>query len=345
MSLKTQPCGTILTFGELLLRIALDAKRDWLKKKHFPFFIGGAELNVATALALWGLPTRHFTAMPDNYMCRELVLMLQQQNIDTSQIHYDGKRLGIFYLTSGQDMKHDAVIYDRSGSSFAELRPGIVDWDAVLMGVSWFHFSAICPAISQHTADLCEEVLKVASAKGITISIDLNYRSKLWKYGKLPSQVMPPLVKYCDIIMGNLWAADIMLGLSSATGIDESEKKAGYLRRANLLSAKIMQQFPNCRMVANTFRFDNDGLINYYTTLYTTGNFYQSAAYQSNSITNKVGSGDCFMAGLIYGVYTNLPAQQTLAYATAAAFTKLFIPGDATTATVDEINKAIIYGS
>jgi 2-dehydro-3-deoxygluconokinase len=338
MDLKTD---TILTFGELLLRLSLDAQGNWLKNKNFPFFIGGAELNVATALALWGLRTRYFTAMPDNHMSREIILQLQQQNIDTSKIHYDRKRIGIFYLTSGQDMKNDSLIYDRSESSFAELKPGIINWDSVLDGITWFHFSAICPAISNDTAALCNEALEAASQKGITISVDLNYRSMLWKYGKSPNQVMPHLIKYCDVIMGNLWAADIMLGMSFTSDNGELEGERRYIKMAKISSEKIMEQFPKCKMVANTFRFDKDGRVSYYATLHADGNSYQSKKYQSDFIKNKVGSGDCFMAGLIYGIYNRLPAQLTLEFAAAAGFTKLFIPGDATTATVAQIKNTI----
>ena len=164
-----QKLGSILSFGELLLRICPDADGNWLKENSLPFHVGGAELNVATALALWGLPTKYFTALPDNHMSAQLVDYLQQKNIDTSSIFYTGDRIGLFYLTPGRDMKHNALIYDRAGSAFARLKPGMVDWDKALEDVSCFHFSAICPAISQNVADVCKEVLEAASRKNITI--------------------------------------------------------------------------------------------------------------------------------------------------------------------------------
>jgi len=160
----TKP-GAILSFGELLLRICPDADGNWLNNNTLPFYIAGAELNVATALALWGLPSKYFTVLPDNNLSRQIIAYLQKKNLDTNPVFYDGKRIGLFYLTLGNDIKHDALIYDREHSSFAGLKPGMVNWDKMLDGVSWFHFSAICPAVSQDAADVCLEVLEAASKK------------------------------------------------------------------------------------------------------------------------------------------------------------------------------------
>lgn len=341
MGLQVADAGSVLTFGELLLRITPDADSQWIKENQLPFFIGGAELNVAQALGLWGIDTKYFTAMPDNGMTEQLLAHLNEKHVDTSVVHKGGNRLGIFYLTKGRDMKNDALIYDRAGSAFAELKPGDIDWDQVLDGIRWFHFSAICPALTQQTADLCEEVLQVASAKGITISVDLNYRAKLWKYGKSPDEVMPILAKYCNLVMGNIWAAKAMLGIPVIPEMHESGQKSIYLKAAQNTSEEIMRQFPKCKAVANTFRFDGGGDITYYAALYTDGHLYHSSEYCSDAIIDKVGSGDCFMAGLIYGYCHQWQPAEVLEFATAAAFTKLFIPSDATTATVEQVKNAI----
>jgi 2-dehydro-3-deoxygluconokinase len=335
------PQGKILSFGELLLRICPDAGGEWLNDNQLPFFIGGAELNVATALALWDLPSAYFTALPGNAMSKQITDYLQQKKVDASSVFTTGDRIGLYYLTRGKDIKNNALIYDRAGSAFATLKPGQVDWDKVLDGVSWFHFSAICPAISQDAADVCLEVLETASAKNITISIDLNYRSKLWKYGKEPIDIMPKLAGYADLMMGNIWAAEMMLGIPIAPDIHESGQKSIYLKEALQTSESIMVQYPKCKAVANTFRFDAGKGIEYYTALYTGGKLYNSNQYDTDEVIDKVGSGDCFMAGLIYGFYNNLDPRQTLEFATAAAYTKLFIEGDATNKTVEEIIKAI----
>ena len=208
-------------------------------------------------------------------------------------------------------------------------------------GICWFHFSAICPALSQNVADVCLEALQAAAAKNITISVDLNYRSKLWQYGKSPLEVMPDLVKYCDLVMGNVWAAEMMLGIPVVPNVHESGLKSIYLKEALKTSQGIMANFPKCQAVANTFRFDATHDIKYYTTLYTDDQFYHSAEYETQAVTDKVGSGDCFMAGLIYGFYNNLLPPQTLEFATAAAFGKLFINGDATSQTVADIKSMI----
>lgn len=335
-SLKIASKGKVLTFGELLLRISPDESGQWLKDNQFPFYIAGAELNAATALALWGIPTKYVTALPDNGMCRQIVQFEEQQNIEMSVL-YRGSRLGLYFLTKGHDLKNDALIYDREHSAFSELKPGMIDWDKAFEGVSWFHFSAICPALSHNIADVCEEALRVASKKNIIISIDLNYRAKLWKYGKEPNEIMPDLVKYCDLIMGNVWAIDAMLGIPVMPDIHESGQRSIYLKEALKTSEAVIKQYPKCKAVANTFRFDGKGEVDYYAALYTGGEFYDSNEYSASHIINKVGSGDCFMAGLIYGFYNDLEPEQTLEFATAAAFEKLFIESDVTNLGVDEI--------
>jgi 2-dehydro-3-deoxygluconokinase len=335
--LKLSFSGTVLSFGELLLRISPDEGGDWLKENLFPFYIAGAELNVATALALWGIPSKYITALPDNSMCKQIVCYLQQQQIDMSSVIYNGNRMGLYFLTKGKDLKNDALIYDRADSAFSELKPGMIDWDKEFSGVSWFHFSAICPAINQNIADVCKEALAVASQKNITISVDLNYRSKLWQYGKTPREVMPKLVQYCDVIMGNVWAADMMLNIPVMPDIHESGQKSIYLKEALKTSEEISHQYPKCKVVANTFRFDSKSKIKYYSTLYTGGKFYTSNEFSTSEIVNKVGSGDCFMAGLIYGFYTGLDIKQTLEFATTAAFEKLFIESDTTNKTAEEL--------
>ena len=217
--------GTVLSFGELLLRIAPDADGNWLANNKISSYIGGAELNVATALALWEVPSSYLTALPDNGLSKQLITHLSQKNIDTRHVLYHGDRVGLYFLTKGKDLKHDALIYDRANTAFAGLEPGMIDWDKVLDGVGWFHFSAICPAISKQIADVCLEALKAASAKGITISVDLNYRLRLWQYCQRPQDIMPELVGYCDLVMGNIWAAEKMLGIEVLGDIHESGQK------------------------------------------------------------------------------------------------------------------------
>jgi 2-dehydro-3-deoxygluconokinase len=335
--LKISFPGTVLSFGELLLRISPDEGGDWLKENLFPFYIAGAELNVATALALWNIPSKYITALPNNDLSRQIVGYLEKQKIDMSPVLYQGNRLGLYFLTKGKDLKNDALIYDRAHSAFSELKPGMIDWDKHFEGVNWFHFSAICPAINQNIADVCKEALIAASQKNITISVDLNYRSKLWQYGKSPQEVMPGLVQYCDLVMGNIWAADTMLGIPVIPDIHESGQKSIYLKEALKTSEEITRQYSKCKAVANTFRFDAKSKVSYYAALFTGDRFYASNEFSTTGVLNKVGSGDCFMAGLIYGFYNNFDPKQTLEFATAAAFEKLFIESDTTNIPVEDL--------
>lgn len=331
--------GKVLSFGELLLRICPDGEGTWLAENKLPFYIGGAELNVATALALWEVPSAYFTALPQNFMGDEIMGYMDRCKIDTSRVYHGGDRIGIYYLPKGKDLKNAGVIYDRANSSFATLQTGAINWDNVFDGISWFHFSAICPALNQAAADVCLEAVKAASERNITISIDLNYRAKLWQYGKQPVEIVPQLAQYCDLIMGNIWAAEKMLGVNLPEHIHEIQNKDAYLEQAEITSKAILETYTKCKWVANTFRFDYEKGIRYYTTLYTDGNLFVSQEYISANILDKVGSGDCFMAGLIYGLFQGKKPEETLNFATAAAFNKLFIPSDCTTATVAEIEK------
>lgn len=332
--------GKVLNFGELLLRISPDLDGNWLKENNLSFYVGGAEANVAAALALWGVPSSYLSAVPDNFMSKQVVSYLDKLNIDTSAMQYMGERIGLYYLPNGKDLKNAGVIYDRNNSSFSTLKTGTIDWDKVLQDVSWLHFSAICPALNQDVVALCEEALIAATARGIQISLDLNFRSKLWKYGKKPVEVMPALAKYCTLIMGNIWAAENMLGIPVADGLVEENNKAAYLEQAKKSAEAIMQAFPKCTAVANTFRFDfKESGVKYYCTLHTENEHIVSKEYRAERIIGKIGSGDCFMAGLIYGFYHAHSKEEILGFATRAAFAKLFTHTDFSTTKLEEIPK------
>jgi len=334
--------GKVLCFGELLLRLSPAASGEWIREQAMPVFVGGAELNAAQALARWEVPVSYLTALPENLLSDQIVTFLNQKNINCSHIHYRGNRIGTYYLPVGSELKNAGVIYDRANSAFSELEPGMINWDQVLEGISWFHFSAICPAISQGIADVCEEALIAATAKGIKISVDLNYRSKLWKYGLNSSDVMPRLAQYCHLIMGNVWAANTMLNVPIDHTIAGQDDKNAYLEQSQKTSIYIREQYPACLAVANTFRFDHGATgIKYYTTLFESDHLYVSAEYQTEHVVDKVGSGDCFMAGLIYGNYHKKGSQATLDFATAAAYEKLFIMGDATDRSAEQVNAVI----
>ncbi len=327
----------ICCFGELLLRMSPSLQGEWIHEAAMPVYVGGAELNVANALAKWKLPVKYVSAIPDNSLSTDIIDELNLNAIDTSGMHLSGNRIGIYFLPQGTDLKHAAVIYDRAHSSFASLKPGTLDWDKILNDVSWFHFSAISPALNEDAVMVCKEVLMAAASKGISISVDLNYRSKLWQYGKTPTKVMPELVKYCDLVMGNIWGANSLLGIEVDENILHKKNKEAYLQHATETSKKIMQQFPKCKTVANTFRFDMEDGLKYYATLNNSSSQFISPEFFTNNIIDKVGSGDCFMAGLIDGFYNQSDLQQTINFSAAAAFGKLHVRGDATDQTKQQI--------
>jgi 2-dehydro-3-deoxygluconokinase len=338
MSKKTNITHRVLCFGELLLRMSPHIDGGWIRENTIPTFVGGAELNVATALAQWNIPCRYVTALPDHALSSDLIGYMKDKGIDTSSVQISGNRIGIYFLPQGSDLKNAGVIYDRAGSSFSELKPGVIDWDKTLDGITWFHFSAINPAINQNVTAVCLEAVKVASKKGITISVDLNYRAKLWKYGKEPVDVMPALAKYCDVIMGNIWAADKLLGIPIDLSILRKNNKKGYLEHALHTSEAIINKFPKVKTVANTFRFDRKGnAIHYYATLHTGHKLYVAKAIDATGIKDKIGSGDCFMAGLIYGFCNKQQPEDIINFSATAAVGKMYETSDATKQTPKKI--------
>jgi 2-dehydro-3-deoxygluconokinase len=318
----------VLCFGELLLRISPALGGGKGDDQPMQVYVGGAEANVATALAGWNVPVKYCTVLPDNFMSKHVRHYLEYNNIFASSILLAGDRIGIYYLERGADLK-GSVIYDREHSAFSQVKRGMIDWDKVLHDVSWFNFSAISPALNGNVADVCLEAAEAAAGKDITISLDLNYRSRLWKYGKEPIEVMPQLAGHCDVVMGNIWSANTLLGTKIDEQVHEKKSKQAYLDHAEATSKEIIDLFPKCKVVANTFRFDQKEL-RYYTTMYTNGQQYVSDEFTTDKVVDRSGSGDCFMAGLIYGHYNNHSPEEIVNYAAAAAFGKLQEEGDAT---------------
>jgi 2-dehydro-3-deoxygluconokinase len=329
----------IACFGELLLRLSPMLNKEWIATNQIPCFIGGAELNVATALAKWGMDVKYISALPQNYLAEEIIDQLQQFGINTQSIIRSGERIGTYYLAQGKDLKNAGVIYDRKYSSFSELKPNTIHWSELLGDAEWLHFGAINPALNENIVALCHEALQAAQQKGMMVSIDLNYRSKLWQYGKKPIEVMPEIVNACDIIMGNIWAAHHLLGIPvKAT---EKFNKAEYLEHSTFTANTIMERFPKCKIVSNTFRFDNGKGIDYYASFHQGKFQFVSKSFNLLEAKDKIGSGDCFMAGLIYGISHHLASQDIINFAAAAAIGKLREVGDATQQTVNDVLNTI----
>jgi len=329
----------VFCFGEILLRMSPVLDQAWINNASMPVHIGGAELNVAKALAGWQQPVTYMSAMPDNYLSKEITASIAACNIGVDAMQFCGDRMGIYFLPQGADLKNAGVIYDRAHASFSTaLFPGKINWDTLLEGSDWFHFSAISPALNEQAAAVCLDALKAAKRLGLTISIDLNYRAKLWKYGKQPAEVMPELVSYADLIMGNIWSARDLMGIDVPKGAATAVTKEEFAACAKETATILFTKNSNCKFVANTFRFTPDGAgVNYYATLDTISEQAVSVSFEASSVVDKVGSGDCFMAGLIYGIHNGHDHTDTINYAASAAFGKLQELGDSTKQTIEQI--------
>jgi len=328
----------VIAFGELLFRITPYPERFTAE-----FSLGGAELNVATALATWGTDIAYISRMPENVLSGNVEVLIQNLGIDTTRMLRGGERIGIYYLAAGGDMQSQSVVYDRKYSAFSQLEPGMVDWDQCLDGAAWLHWTAITPALNASIAAVCEEMLIAARKKNIMVSTDLNYRRLLWKYGKSPVEVMPGLAKYCDVIMGNIWAASDMLGIKWDEGELIRGDKESCKTMATNVAKEMISQFPQCKKVAFTFRFtEPNGHLNYFATLYSESGLFDSNTFRRDEIVDSVGSGDSFMAGLIYGMLENMTEQELINYAAASAVSKLNIKGDANTTPVAKIKELLV---
>jgi Sugar kinases, ribokinase family len=329
----------VVTFGEIMLRLATPGYQRFSQTKSFEATFGGGEANVAVSLANYGIPVEFVTRLPKNDIGTSCRMDLNKYGVCTSGVLYGGNRLGIYFLETGAVARASKVIYDRAGSSFADVSAGMFDWEKILEGATWFHWTGITPAVSQGAADACLEAIQVANKKGITVSCDLNYRKNLWKYGKKANEVMPELVAGCDVVLGNEEDAEMVLGIKPE-GVDIT---GGHVDAAayRSVSEQIMKQFPRVRKVITTLRGSVSANHNTWSgVLFDGNNLYVAPTYDITHIVDRVGGGDSFMGGLIYGLLTyEEDMQKAINFATAASCLKHTICGDFNLVTVDEVEK------
>lgn len=329
----------VVTFGEVMLRLATPSYARFSQSTQLNATFGGGEANVAVSLANYGIPVNFVTRLPQNDIADWCISELRKHNVGTQHVVRGGERVGIYYLETGAVARPSKVVYDRTHSSIATVEAGMFNWYEILKDAAWFHWTGITPAISQGAANACLEAIKVANELGITVSCDLNYRKNLWKYGKTAAEIMTDLVAGCDVILGNEEDAEKVFGIKPE-GF-QAEHTGGDVNDAEFESVckQLMQKFERAKKVIITLRGSINANHNTWGgVLYANNTLYQSQRYDITHIVDRVGGGDSFMGGLIYGLlsYTN-DDQRALNFAVAASCLKHTIYGDFNLITVSEV--------
>ena len=329
----------IITFGEIMLRLATPEHQRFSQVTSFCASYGGGEANVAVSLANYGLETDYVTRLPSNDLGKAVVMELKKHSVGTGKIIFGGERLGIYYLETGAVSRPSKVVYDRAHSSISEIKPGMINWEDVFSDATWFHWTGITPAISQGAAEVCLEAVKAAKKKGLTVSCDLNFRKNLWKWGKTAGEIMPGLVEHCDVILGNEEDADKVFGIKP----DKGDVSSGKVESSEYESVckKLKARFPQAKKIIITLRGSVSADHNSWSGILFDGEkFYTAPVYQITHIVDRVGGGDSFMGGLIYGLMTYTgDDQKALNFAVAASCLKHTIHGDFNLVTVAEVEQ------
>lgn len=335
--------ATVVTFGEIMMRLATPRYERFTQASEFEVTYGGGEANVAVSLANYGLDARFVTALPKNDLGQACENYLRQYGVDTRYIVRQGDRLGIYFLENGAAQRGSKVVYDRAHSAIAEIKPGDIDWAKTFAGADWFHWTGITPAISQGAADVCLEAIKAAKTLGLTVSADLNYRKNLWKYGKKAAEVMPELVALCDVAIGNEEDAEKVFGISAPGADVEGGKVEAEGYRA--VAEGLIEKFPALQKVAITLRGSLSASHNTWSgILYEAGAMYVGPLYDISFIVDRVGGGDSFCGGLIFALLDGRAPQDCIDFAVAASCLKHSIHGDFNVATISEVEGLIKGG-
>ena len=334
--------GRVVTFGEIMLRLAPPGFERFLQTSQFTATFGGAEANVAAAVSSFGLPAAFVTVLPENPVADSAVAQVRGFGVDVSQIVRGKGRLGVYYLEAGANQRPSRIVYDREHSAISLAKSGDIPWSRAFEGAAWFHISGITPAISASSAELAMESVRGARAAGLTISCDLNYRKNLWKWGQPAREVMPQLVKLTDVLIANEEDVQAALGIEADVDVRSGQLDRGQYEK---LAGKVLSVYPNLRAIAITLRESVSASHNGWSAcLLDRERFMLSRRYEITHIVDRVGAGDCFAAGLIYGMLTGLEAQQGLDFAVAASCLKHSIPGDFSRVTVAEVNALLKEG-
>ncbi len=329
----------VVTFGEIMLRLSTPGYERFVQAKSFNASFGGGEANVAVSLANYGIESEFITRLPNNEIADACIAELRKFGVRTDNIIRGGERLGIYFLETGAVARPSKVIYDRANSSISTIEPDSIDWDSIMDGATWFHWTGITPALSERAAAACLKAIKVANRRGITVSCDLNYRKNLWKYGKGANEVMPQLVECCDVILGNEEDAEKVFGIKPK-GFDAHSTK-GHIDTTAFRSVceQLTERFPRARKVIITLRGSVNANHNTWAgVLFDGKKLYESKKFDITHIVDRVGGGDSFMGGLIYGLINYKGDDgKALEFAVAASCLKHTIYGDFNLVKVSEV--------
>lgn len=332
----------IITLGEIMLRLKAPGFERFFQSPTFEATFGGGEGNVAISLANFGLDVAFVTALPKNPIADACIRFLRGYGVDTGHIQRGGERMGIYFLEGGANQRPSTVVYDRAHSAIGTASAASFDWEAIFDGAGWLHITGITPALSETAAELALTAVQAAKTRGLTVSCDYNYRKKLWQYGKTAPEVMGELVKFVDVGIANEEDCQKSLGVTLAEGDWEQAVTSGELdtARYEALAKKMFATFPNLKFQAITLResysADHNG---WSACLYNGRDFYLSRRYDITDIIDRVGGGDSFAAGLIYGLHTGMADEAALNFAVAASCLKHSIPGDVNLVTVSEVER------
>jgi 2-dehydro-3-deoxygluconokinase len=329
----------VASFGEIMMRLSPPDHLRFTQTNHLDMIFGGGESNVAASLARFGIRTEFITRVPPNDIGDACIQFLRKFGVGTEHIRRGGERIGIYFLEHGAAQRGSKVIYDRADSAFSQLQPGMIDWSEVLSGSTWFHWTGITPATASGPAEVCLEAIKQAKSMGLTVSCDLNYRSKLWKWGRTAEEVMRELVDLTDVAIGNEEDAEKVFGIKAP----DTDVTRGKLDADKYLYVcqELGKRFPGLQTIAITLRGSMSASHNTWSgLLYSRGKLYQGAKYDIVPIVDRVGAGDSFVAGLIYGLHS-YPGdlQQAIEFAVAASALKHSVFGDFNYVSVSEVER------
>lgn len=322
--------------GEIMMRLSPEGKQRFGQASELEVNYGGAEANVIESLANWEAPTSFITALPKNDLGYAVRNQLRSLGVDTEAIHWEEGRLGLYFLEHGSMSRGAKVIYDRKESVIAQLDPQKIDWGKALDDVQWLHWSGITPALSESAAELTKIAIDEAVKRGIKISVDLNYRQSLWQYGQDPINIMPDLVKHCHTIVADLYSSKVMLGLEHKMVFNnEADLREGYA----VFLKDVRDHFGGCEVACSTHRESVNADSNAYRgLLYEREGLHISEVHNLTDIVDRIGGGDAFSAGVIYGVlHFEGDFKKTVNFAAAASAIKHSIKGDYNRCTVEEV--------